>query len=145
MYVIILNDNKHKLEILINIDAIDYAFINKKIAQFVCIMLSMKFVSLLKSKSFIEFDDRYISSIIYVIYFKLTIKLHFELIVFLLIIDFDNYSIILKKSWINKYKIILNMIYDKLIFKSFKYNHHDNIFNQIMQIRRLKTLKLNRR
>ena len=24
------NDNKHKLKILINIDAIDYAFINKK-------------------------------------------------------------------------------------------------------------------
>ena len=139
------NDNRHKLETLINIDAIDYAFIDREIAQLVCNMLSMKFVSLLKSKFLIEFDDRYVSSIIHVIYFKLTIELHFELIAFLLIIDFDSHSIILEKSWMNKHEIILNMIYDKLIFKSFKCNHHDNIFNQTMQIRRLKTLKSNRR
>ena len=139
------NDNRHRLEALIDIDAIDYAFIDREIAQLVCNMLNMKSVSLLKSKSLIEFDDRHVSSIIYVIYFKLTIELHFELIVLLLIIDFDNHSIILKKSWINKHEIILNMIYDKLIFKSFKCNHHDNIFNQTMQIRRLKTLKSNRR
>ena len=139
------NDNRHRLEALIDIDATDYAFIDKEIAQLVCNMLSMKFVSWLKSKLLIEFDDRHVSSIIHVIYFKLTIELHFELIVLLLIIDFDNHSIILKKSWINKHEIILNMIYDKLIFKSFKCNHHDNIFNQVMQIRRLKTLKSNRR
>ena len=139
------NDNRHKLEVLIDIDAIDYAFIDREIAQFVCNMLNIKFVSLLKSKSLIEFDDRHVSSIIHVIYFKLTIELHFELIVLLLIIDFDNHSIILKKSWINKHEIILNMIYDKLIFKSFKCNHHDNIFNQAMQIRRLKIFKSNRR
>ena len=116
------NDNRHKLKFLINIDAIDYAFINREIAQLVCNMLSMKSVSLLKSKFLFEFDDRYVSSIIHVIYFKLTIKLHFELIVFLLIIDLNNHSIILEKSWINKH--------DKLIFKSFTCNHYDNIFNQ---------------
>ena len=62
----------------------------------------------------------------------------------MLIINFDNHSIILEKSWINKHEIILNMIYDKLIFKSFKCNYHDNIFNQTMQIRRLKILKSKR-
>ena len=139
------NDNKHKLKILINTDAIDYAFIDKEIAQLVCNMLNMKSVSLLKSKFLIEFDNRYVSSIIYVIYFKLTIELHFEFIVLLLIIDLNNHSIILKKSWMNKYKIILNMIYDKLIFKSFKCNHHENIFNQVVRTRRLKTFKSNRR
>ena len=92
------NDNKHKLKILINIDAIDYAFIDKKIAQFMCNILNMKFVFLLKSKFLIEFDDRHVFFIIHAIYFKLTIKLHFELIAFLLIIDFNNHSIILKKS-----------------------------------------------
>ena len=61
-------------------------------------MLNMKFVLLLKSKFLIKFDDRYAFFIIYVIYFKLTIKLHFEFIVSLLIIDWKNYSIILKKS-----------------------------------------------
>ena len=139
------NDNKHRLKTLIDIDAIDYAFIDREIAQLVCNMLSMKFVSLLKSKSFIEFDDRHISSIIHVIYFKLTIRLHFELIASLLIIDLSNYSIILKKSWMNKHEIILNMTYDKLIFKSFKCNHHDNIFSKTIQIRRLKVFDFDRR
>ena len=136
------NDNKHKLKTLINIDAIDYAFIDKEIAQLVCNMLNIKLVFLLKSKFLIEFDDRQFSSIIHVIYFKLTIDLHFELIAFLLIIDLNNHSIILNKSWMNKHKIILNMIYDKLIFESFKYN---NIFNNSIQIWRLRTFELNRR
>ena len=114
------NDNEHKLETLIDIDATDYTFIDREIAQLVYNMLNMKSISLLKSKSFIEFDDRQISSIIYIIYFKLTIELHFELIVFLFIIDLNNHSIILKKSWMNKHEIILNKTYDKLIFKSFK-------------------------
>ena len=139
------NDNRHRLETLINIDATDYAFIDKEIAQLVCNMLSMKFVSLLKSKSLIEFDDRHVSSIIHVIYFKLTIELHFELTALLLIIDLSNHSIILKKSWMNKHEIILNMTYDKLIFKSFKCNHHDNILNKAIQIRRLKTSDFDRR
>ena len=110
-----------------------------------CDMLHMKFVSLLKSKSLIEFDDRHVSSIIHVIYFKLTIELHFELIAFLLIIDLNNHSIILKKSWMNKHEVILNITYDKLIFKFFKCNHHDNIFNQVVQIKRLKASISNRR
>ena len=139
------NDNKYKLETLIDTNAIDYAFIDKEIAQLVCNMLNMKSVSLLKSKFLIEFDDRYVSSIIHVIYFKLTINLHFELIVFLLIIDLNNHSIILKKSWMNKHEIILNMIYDKLIFKSFKCNHHDNIFSKTIQIKRLKVFRFDRR
>ena len=71
--------------------------------------------------------------------------MHFELIVLLFIIDLNNHSIILKKSWINKHKVILNMTYDKLIFKSFKCNHHDNIFSKSIQIRRLKTFESNRR
>ena len=96
--ILFFDNNQHKLEILINIDVIEYAFIDKQITQLVCDMLHMKFVSLLKSKFFIEFDDRHVSSIIHVIYFKLTIELHFELIVFLLIIDLNNHSIILKKS-----------------------------------------------
>ena len=137
------NDNRHRLEALIDIDATDYAFIDREIAQLVCNMLNMKSISLLKSKSLIEFDDRQTSSIIHVIYFKLTIELHFDLIVLLFIIDLNSHSIILKKSWMNKHEIILNMIYDKLIFKSFKCNYHDNIFKKSIQIRRLKTFKSN--
>ena len=139
------NDNRHRLEALIDTDATDYAFIDREIAQLVCNMLNMKSVSLLKSKSLIEFDDRHVSSIIHVIYFKLTIELHFELTALLLIIDLSNHSIILKKSWMNKHEIILNMTYDKLIFKSFKCNHHNNIFNKAIQIRRLKAFDFDRR
>ena len=95
--ILFFDSNQHKLEILIDIDVTKYAFIDKQIAQLICDMLHMKFVSLLKSKLFIEFDDRHVSLIIHVIYFKLTIELHFELIALLLIIDLNNHSIILKK------------------------------------------------
>ena len=105
----------------------------------------MKFVSLLKSKSFIEFDDRHVSSITHVIYFKLTIDLHFEFTTSLLIIDLNNHSIILEKSWMNKHEVILNMIYDKLIFKSKRCSHHDNISNNAIKIKRLKVFESNRR
>ena len=96
--ILFFDNNQHRLKILIDIDVIKYAFIDKQITQFVYDMLHMKSVLLLKSKFLIEFDDRYVSSIIHVIYFKLTIKLHFELIAFLLIIDLNNHSIILEKS-----------------------------------------------
>ena len=96
--ILFFDNNQHKLETLIDIDAIEYAFIDRQIAQLVCDMLHMKSVSLLKSKSLIEFDDRHASSITHVIYLKLTIELHFELTALLLIIDLNNHSIILEKS-----------------------------------------------
>ena len=143
--ILFFDNNQHKLETLIDIDATKYAFIDKQIAQLVCDMLHMKFVSLLKSKFLIEFDDRHVSSIIHVIYFKLTIELHFEFIAFLLIIDLNNHSIILEKSWMNKHEVILNMTYDKWIFKFFKYNHHDSIFSQVVKVKRLEVFTSNRR
>ena len=96
--ILFFDSNQHKLEALIDIDVTKYAFIDKQITRLVCDMLHMKFVSLLKSKSFIEFNDRHVLSIIHVIYFKLTIELHFEFTAFLLIIDLNNHSIILEKS-----------------------------------------------
>ena len=49
-YILFFDDIQHKLKILINIDVIEYVFIDKKITQFVYNMLNMKFVLLLKSK-----------------------------------------------------------------------------------------------
>ena len=144
-YTSFFDDNQHKLETLIDIDVIEYVFIDREITQFVCNMLNMKFVSLLKSKFLIEFDDRYASSIIHVIYFKLTINLHSEFIALLLIIDLNNHSIILEKWWMNKHQIILNMIYDKLIFKLKRCNHHENIFNATIKVKRFEIFESNRR
>ena len=45
----------------------------------------------------------------------------------------------------NKHEVILNMTYDKLIFKFFKCNHHDSIFNQVVKVRFLKVFESNRR
>ena len=143
--ILFFDDNQHRLEVLIDIDVTEYAFIDRQMTQLVCDMLHIKSVSLLKSKSFIEFDDRHVSSIIHVIYFKLTIELHFELIVLLLIIDLNNHSIILEKSWMNKHEVILNMTYDKLIFKLFRCSHHDSILNQVVKVRFLKASESNRR
>ena len=55
---LLFNDNKYKLKILKNIDAINYIFIDKKFAQFVCNILNINFVFLLKSKFIIKFDNR---------------------------------------------------------------------------------------
>ena len=96
--ILFFDSNQHKLKALIDIDATNYDFIDRQITRFVCDMLHMKSVSLLKFKFLIEFDDRHVSSIIHVIYFKLTIELHFEFTAFSLIIDLNNHSIILKKS-----------------------------------------------
>ena len=93
----------------------------------------------------IKFDDRYVFSITHVIYFKLTINLHFEFTTSLLIIDLNNHSIILEKSWMNKHEVILNMIYNKFIFKSKRCNYHDNISNNAIKIKRLKIFQSSRR
>ena len=46
------------------------------------------------------------------------VQSHIESIYSMLIIKLNNYLIIIDKLWMNKHEIILNVIYDKLIFMS---------------------------
>ena len=47
--ILFFDNNQHRLEALIDIDATEYAFIDRQMTQLVCDMLHMKSVSLLKS------------------------------------------------------------------------------------------------
>ena len=139
------NDNRHRLETLIDTGATDYAFIDREIAQLVCNMLSMKPVPLLKPKPLTGFDGRHAPPITHAIYPKLTIELHSELTAPLLITDLGNHPIILGKPWMNRHEVILNMAYDKLIFKPSRCSHHGSIPSQAMQARRLEAPRPDRR
>ena len=46
------------------------------------------------------------------------VQSHIKSLYFMLITKLNNYSIIIDKSWMNKHEIILNIMYDKLIFVS---------------------------
>ena len=108
-------------------------------------MLGMESVPLLKPKSLTGFDGRHAPPIIHAIYLKLTIGLHSELTAFLLITDLGSHPIILGKSWMNRHGVILDMAYDKLIFKSFRCSHHGSISSKSVQARRLEAPGSDRR
>ena len=90
-------ETQHSLEILIDTDATEFAFIDRRIAQLICDILRMSLVSLSKSKSLRDFDDKQVTLITHVIYSILIIDDHFEIIVFMLITNIDSHSLILDK------------------------------------------------
>ncbi len=68
------NEISYSLKSLINIEATNYSFINKEIAQIICNQLQIKFLTLIKVKFIREFDDHYVKKLItYIIYSNLTI------------------------------------------------------------------------
>ena len=56
------------MKFIFNIDIIDYIFINKKIARFVCHKLKIVFIRFLYSQYIRYFNEKNIKSIIHVIY-----------------------------------------------------------------------------
>ena len=83
---------------LLNIDAIDYSFIDENIARIVCDKFDIKLVALQKFKSLKDFNDRMIESITHVIYFNFTLQNHIESLASMLIIKLKNHQLILDKS-----------------------------------------------
>ncbi len=68
------NEISYLLKSLIDIEAADYSFINKVIAQIVCDQLQIESLTLIKAKSIQEFNDHYIKKLItHVIYLNLTV------------------------------------------------------------------------
>ena len=61
------------MQFLLDIDVIDYVFINKKIAYLVCQKLNIVFIRLLHSCYIRYFNEKNVKSIIYVIYSIFTI------------------------------------------------------------------------
>ena len=49
----------------------------------------------------------------------------------MLIVSLNNHRIIISKSWINRHEIILNMLYDRIVFKSNRCKHSEAVFNHV--------------
>ncbi len=73
-YVLSSNEISYSLKSLIDIEAVDYLFINEVIAQIVCDQLQIKLLTLIKVKSIQEFNDHYAKKLItHAIYLNLTV------------------------------------------------------------------------
>ncbi len=114
------NEISYSLKSLINIEAADYSFIDEVIAQIVCDQLQIKSLTLIKAKSIREFDNHYAKRlIIHVIYLNLTVQDHTIDTASMLITQLNQYQMILKKTWMNKINLVIDMQIDFLWFLNF--------------------------
>ncbi len=90
---------------MINIDVIEYAFIDESIAQSLCEILKIESDQLLKKRLIRAYDERKDQVIIHVIYSKMIIQRHIESFASMLIIKLDQQILILDKSWMRKHEI----------------------------------------
>ncbi len=115
------NEISYSLKSLIDTEAADYLFIDELIAQNVYDHLQIESLSLIKLKSIREFDDHYAKKlIIHAIYSNLTVQDHMKRFIFMLIIRLDQHQMILKKTWMNKIEMTIDMRDDLLHFSSFE-------------------------
>ena len=108
--------NEIKTTSLLDTGTTDIAFIDLTMARQVCDVLQISFIQLAKPKPIREFDGKLASPITHAIYPMLTVQGHTELLVPFLIIKLGQHPLILGKPWMQKYSIILDISYDKLIF-----------------------------
>jgi hypothetical protein len=90
--------NKIFIIAMINIDVIEYAFIDESIAQSLCEILKIESDQLLKKRLIRAYDERKDQVIIHVIYSKMIIQRHIESFASMLIIKLDQQILILDKS-----------------------------------------------
>ena len=122
------------MKFLLNIDIIDYIFINEKIARFVYQKLKIVFIRFSYSRYIRYFNEKNVKSIIHVIYSTLTMQNHKKITIFLFIIKINKHFLILNLFWFNKYQSLLNDKNNSLHFKFDKCNHNDNSFKKIVEI-----------
>jgi hypothetical protein len=90
---------------MIDIDVIEYAFVDESIAQSLCDTLKIKSVQSMKKRLMRVYDERKNQVIIHVIYSKMIIQKHIESLIFMLIIKLEQQTLILDKSWMRKHEI----------------------------------------
>ena len=119
------NNDELKTFNLLNTDSTKHIFIDEKFAQEVCEKLQITFQQLLKFKLIREFDDRSKVTVTHVIYFIMTVNRHRKNLISLLITKLRNHKLILKRLWMKRHDIILNMINDFFIFWFDHCDHFD--------------------
>ncbi len=104
------NEISYSLKSLIDTEAADYSFIDELIAQNVYNHLQIESLSLIKFKSIREFDDYYAKKLItHAIYSNLTFQDHMKCFTSMLITWLNQHQMILKKTWMNKIKMTIDM------------------------------------
>ncbi len=117
------NEISYSLKSLIDIEAVDYSFIDEVIAQIICDQLQIESLTLIKAKSIQEFDNHYAKKLItHVIYSNLTVQDHMIDTVSILITQLNQHQMILEKTWMNKINLVIDMQIDFLWFLNFTLN-----------------------
>ena len=122
-------EDKYEIKIMIDNDSDDYEFIDFVIAYEICETLECASVKLIKYRMTKKYDERTNSFITHVIYFKMKINLHIENFVALMITFLINHSVILRRPWMIKHEIIIDVAvkqYDEKIMK-WRKNHCDHL------------------
>ncbi len=118
-------NNEYIIKAMIDNDCIDYSFIDIDIAQQVCDSLNINLLKLNKFREVKDYDERKDKNITHVIYSFMIIQNHIESSISMMIIKFDQHSIILKKSWMKKHEVSYHDHDDSISFHSDHCNHLD--------------------
>ncbi len=106
-----------KLRSLIDSDSTIYILIHTKLVDQICQKLEIQLIRLAKEKLIREYDGKLARKIIiHKILLNLTVESHKKLTVSMLIADIDHHDVILKKFWMNKNEILLDMRNDVIVF-----------------------------
>ncbi len=87
--------DEYKIKAMIDNECIDYLFIDIDIAHKVCELLRIEFLQLNKLREVKKYDERRNKNITHVIYLSMKIKNHIKSSIFMMIIKFNQHSIIL--------------------------------------------------
>ena len=109
----------------------------------ICEKLNIESILLTNSRSLRAYNEQLaFNSIIYVICFTLIVNEYVKQICFMLIVSLRNYRIIIDKLWINKYDVIFDIKYDRLIYKSNRYYYLETTFNVKSKIVSMSTISI---
>ena len=104
-----------------------YTIISEIIVSRLYKILQLKSISLLKLKLLREYNNKLIKkSITYYLLLNLSVSDYKKRTYSILITPLNIYNVILKKLQINKYKILLNILKNKILFISRRYNYNSN-------------------
>ena len=117
---------------LMNTDCIVYTMIDETLIETICEQLQIALISLFASRSLRGYNEQIVlKPIIHVIYFIFKVNEYAEQICSMLIVPLNNHRIIIDKSWMNRHEVIVNILYDRIVFKSNRCKHLEATFNHV--------------
>jgi hypothetical protein len=90
-------ESEYKTRAMIDNDCTDYSFIDTDVAHQVCEVLKISLLKLNKSREVKSYDERRDKNITHAIYSSMTIQNYIKSSISMMIIKFDQHSIILRK------------------------------------------------